>query len=181
MTKAIKQKVKLSINIFLNFFRKENLEVVILLVGVIIAYNFRLFFNELSDQRVAFMMGVTVFGTPTLLLYFYYKKLKNVFSRTIVVALILLTLKEFLGGVFYLLDIKFELFDNFSYGLSFYSQVGFMAAVIGLSYIRASRIDGRIFRYFCGIDTNRSVVHGLHDKKRDTSPEKSVGENERSS
>lgn len=62
-----------------------------------------------------------------------------------------------------------------------YSQVGFMAAVIGLSYIRASRIDGRIFRYFCGIDTNRTGVHGLHDKKRDTSPEKSVGENERPS
>jgi hypothetical protein len=107
--------------------------------------------------------------------------LKNIFSRTIVLALILLTLKEFLGGVFYLLDIKFELFDNFSYGLSFYSQVGFMAAVTGLSYIRASRIDGRIFRYFCSIDTDGSGVYGLHDKKRDTSPEKSVGENERSS
>lgn len=156
------------------FFKGENLEVVLLILGVALAYNWRLLFTDIPDQRVAFIMGVTIFGTPTLLLYFYYKKLQNIFSRTIVIALILLTLKEFLGGFLYLLDIKMELFNNFTYGTSFYSQVGFMVAVIGISYLRASKIDGMVISYFCRFDGDRGCIHRFYDKKRNSSPKESV-------
>ena len=165
----------------LNFFKGENLEVMLIVLGMIFAYNVRLVFTTQPDQMVAFLTGITLFGTPTLLLYFYYKKLRNIFARTIVLALILLTLKEFIGGILYLVDVKIELFNNFAYGASFISQVAFLGAVLVISFLRASRIDGMVYTYFCHITSNWGNIHPLDDTKGDSNSGKSDDQNKRTS
>ena len=173
-------KISLKERIF-NFFSGENLEVMLLIAGMVFAYNVRLLFTDQPDQMVAFLTGITLFGTPTLLLYFYYKKLRNIFARTIVLALILLTLKEFIGGILYLVDVRIELFNNFAYGASFISQVAFLGAVLVISFLRASRIDGMVYTYFCHITGSWGSIHPSNDTEGNKNPDKSDDQNKRTS